>query len=79
MNKAQKVIKAIIYPLIIVIVTIGIAGDIARWWGGWRSVSAFDFERTWFVWVLALVIIYKIENGDTGEVIQGTSDRVKNN
>ena len=62
MNKAQKMIKAIIYPIIIIVVTIGVAGDLCKWFfGGSLKVHAFDFEETWPFWVIALVIIYMIE------------------
>jgi len=62
MNKAQKVIKAIIYPIIIIVITIGVADDLGKWFFGdpWK-VHAFDFEETWPFWVIALAIIYKIE------------------
>lgn len=63
MNKPQKTIKAIIFPLIIIIITIGVAGDLYEFFFGdqWGGVSAFDFDKTWLVWIIALAIIYKIE------------------
>jgi len=63
MNKPQKTIKAIIFPLIIIIITIGVAGDLYELFFGhpFGGVSAFDFDKTWLVWIIALSIIYKIE------------------
>lgn len=63
MNKPQKTIKAIIFPLIIIIITMGVAGDLYELFFGrpFGGVSAFDFDKTWLVWIIALTIIYKIE------------------
>lgn len=62
MNKAQKIIKAIIYPFVIVVITMGVAGSLAEWLlGGSGGIHAFDFDKTWFIWVIALLIIYKGE------------------
>lgn len=64
MNKTQKIIKAIIYPVIIIVITIGIAGSLSEWFLYGRTyphIHAFDLDKTWFVWVITLVIIYKIE------------------
>ena len=63
MNKTQKMIKAIICPIIIIVITIGVAGGLGEWFfgGSWGRVDAFDFDKTWPFWVIALAIIYKIE------------------
>lgn len=61
MSKTQKIIKAIIYPFIIVVITIGVAGSLAEWLLGGRYIHAFDFDKTWFIWVIALIIIYQVE------------------
>ena len=66
MNKTQKKIKAIIYPLIIIVITIGIAGSLAElfleWFlGDYSNIHAFELEKTWFIWVIVLIIIYQVE------------------
>ena len=61
MNKTQKMIKAIMYPIIIIVITLGVAGNLGEWYSGYSIVSAFDFDITWPFWVITLAIIYIIE------------------
>jgi hypothetical protein len=86
MNKTQKMVKAIIYPLIVIVITIGVSGDLGKWLfvssSSWRSVNSFDFNITWPFWVIALIIIYKIEEKifSTNKTSMGEKESiVKNN
>jgi len=63
MNEPEKIIKAVIFPLIIiVIITLGIGKIVSGfYYAYYRYASPFDFGHTWDIWVISLYIIYKIE------------------
>ena len=51
-NKKQKLIVSISIPLILLILTLAIGDEI-----GWRSRGgAFDFSRTWYLWILFISV-----------------------
>lgn len=55
MNSKQKLILGILIPLILFFICLKIAGQV----GGiaYYSVEPFKFEKTWWVWILYLIIV----------------------
>lgn len=61
MNEPEKIIKAVIFPLIIIVITLGIGKIVSGFYYAYRYASPFDFGHTWYIWVISLYVIYKIE------------------
>lgn len=63
MNKAQQIVMALVAPLIVWFLGYGITSTMTKldFVGRTVTVKWDDFERTWFVWVIALVIIGFVE------------------
>ena len=62
MNEPEKIIKAVIFPLIIIVITLGIGKIVSGfYYAYYRYASPFDFGHTWYIWVISLYVIYKIE------------------
>lgn len=53
MNKIQKIIVSIVFPLIILSIACGLAAEVGH--------RIFRFQKTWWVWVLAFLIIGAFE------------------
>lgn len=62
MNEPEKIIKAVIFPLIIIVITLGIGKSVSAFYYNYSYASLFDFGHTWYVWVISLYVIYKIES-----------------
>ena len=52
LNSAQKTIVAVVFPLVLFVITYIIAGEVDGFYK-----KSFDMEDTWIVWVLFLVIV----------------------
>ncbi len=61
MNEPEKIIKAVMFPLIIIVVTLGIGKIVSAFYYNYSHASPFDFGHTWYIWVISLYVIYKIE------------------
>ena len=62
MNEPEKIIKAVIFPLIIIVITLGIGKIVSGfYYDYYDEASPFDFGHTWYIWVISLYVIYKIE------------------
>ena len=54
MNKTQRLILAVIVPLVILIITAKVADEVA-WFDGRKS--GYDFDENWWVWVITFAVI----------------------
>ncbi|MBD3330275.1 hypothetical protein GF354_01960 [Candidatus Peregrinibacteria bacterium] len=65
MNKIQKLIIAIISPLIILLIGYGYISTFkSTTWEmgtGFRPISITDINETWLIWLICLIIIGIIE------------------
>lgn len=55
LNPVQKIIIGIAVALVLLIITIAIANEMGSSYGG--RIAAFDWDDTWFVWVLFIAVV----------------------
>lgn len=68
MNKIQKIILTIFIPILILVISYGIADRVLdhyekSYYSGssfFRNIDAFDFEDTWWIWGIGIFFIMGI-------------------
>ena len=62
MNSKQKIIFAILIPLILFFIFQKIAGQIGGHPGLYYVEEPFNFTKTWWVWIIFLIIVGYVES-----------------
>jgi len=55
----QKTIFGIIVPLVLFFIALNFANEIGSTYG--RGIAAFDWQSTWFVWAIYVLLVVYLE------------------